>query len=129
MNESFYVANLKGKLRSEEKELVRQARRMPSFYLLDREWMQWAKWGLRLIFLGLLNLILFLVEEIERKKKKIFNFFVCFQGQSQEFILGWTGISSKSRQYEKISLNRKKKKNTPSQGVIMILTPQCIFYI
>ena len=40
MNESFYGANLKGKLRSEEKDPVRQVRRMPSFYLLDREWMQ-----------------------------------------------------------------------------------------
>jgi hypothetical protein len=36
------------------------------------------------------------------------------QGRSQEFILGWAGISSKFRRYEKISLNRKK--NTPSQG-------------
>ena len=34
--------------------------------------------------------------------------------RSQEFILGWARISSKSRRYEKISLNRKK--NTPSQG-------------
>jgi hypothetical protein len=36
-----------------------------------------SKMRFEINFLDLLNLILFLVEEIERKKKRFFNFFVC----------------------------------------------------
>ena len=50
------------------------------------------------------------------------------QGRSQEFILGWARISSKFRWYEKISLNRKKKKLHLVIGDIINIIPQCIFY-